>query len=280
MRFAVPLEGPSCRPTQRASIDDVRAMVDHVHAVLDVKFPADDYYMNLLGTGRLAGKIPKAWEKRGLAGPVVILGCYKIRQPHTDALWQHVGPQTKNPTVKRLAFWTTEIGDRSVEDCTDVLVEEIRGGTFHGFSTDFAGTPREHYDTLVQEHRAWAHIGATRYDASGEIANAEKDIREMEEKHGAADPSQWSWGAGTPCADVFEADGAKQRHEDLCAKIAALKELRDEWLAVDTRPASGTDVAAPPPNAAGDALTSGHEEVGRRSRSRSPRQLRDAGSQV
>ena len=66
MSFAVPLEGP----TQCASIDDVRAMVDHVHKILDVKFPVDDYYMNFLGTGRLAGNILKAWEKRGLAGPI------------------------------------------------------------------------------------------------------------------------------------------------------------------------------------------------------------------
>ena len=77
------------------------------------------------------GKVPTAWAKRGLAGPVVILGCYKIRQAHTDALWKHVGLQSENPTVKKLALWTTEIGDRSVQDCTDVLAEEVRGGPFY-----------------------------------------------------------------------------------------------------------------------------------------------------
>jgi hypothetical protein len=34
-------------------------------------------------------------------------------------------------------------------------------------------------------------------------------------RHGASDPSQWKWGAGTACADVFEADEAKRKYEDL-----------------------------------------------------------------
>ena len=257
MRFAVPLEGPNGE--WHATMDDVRALVDYVHAVLDVKFPADEYYMSLLGKGKLTGKLPKAWAKNGLLGPVVILGCAKIRQPHIDALWKTVGPQSENPTVKKLAYMTTEIGrEHTVGDCTDVLTEEIRGGTFYWFSNDFTGTQREHYDTLVQEHRAWAHLGAARYDPSTEISNAEKDIREMEEKHGAADPSEWNWGAY--CADVFEADEAKRKYEDLSAKVAALKVLRDEWChghapgRVDACPAAGA-------NAVTLATTSGPEAV-------------------
>ena len=81
---------------------------------------------------------------------------------------------------------------------------------------------------MIQEHRAWAHLGATRYDPSMDIANAEKDIGEMAEKHGNADPAKWKWGAGTPCADIFEADEAKRKHEDLSAKVAAFRAFRDE----------------------------------------------------
>jgi hypothetical protein len=278
MRFAVPLEGPNGE--WQASMDDVRALVDHVHAVLGVQFPDDDYYMSLLGAGKLKGRVPKAWAKKGLAGPVVILGCRKIRQPHIDALWKHVGPQNENSTVKKLAYMTTEIGDHAVGDCTDVLGEEIRGGTFYWFSLDSTGTQRAHYDTLVQEHRAWAHLGATRYDPSTDIASAEVDIREMEEKHGAADPSQWKWGAGTPCADIFEADDAKRKYENVYAKVAALKVLRDEWSAVDAclATASGPEVVAISAVSAGEGVSaSSHEgpEEGRHSRSRSPRQQLD-----
>ena len=79
-------------------MDDVRTMVEHAHAAMDVKFPADHYYMSLLGKGRLSGKVPKAWVKKGLAGPVVILGCSKIRQPHIDALWKNV--RTKQSLVE------------------------------------------------------------------------------------------------------------------------------------------------------------------------------------
>jgi len=224
MRFAVPLEGPNGE--WQASMDDVRTMVEHVHAVLDVQFPADDYYMSLLGTGKLAGKVSKAWAKKGLAGPVVIFGCAKIREPHIDAL--RYGPQTDNALVRKLCHATTEIENHAVKGCTDVLDENIRGGTFYWFSKDFAGTQREHYDTLIQEHRAWAHLGATRYDPSTEIANAEKDIRQMEEQYGGGDPARWEWGAGAPCADVFEADEAKRKFDDLSAKVAVFSAFRDE----------------------------------------------------
>lgn len=207
-------------------MDDVRAMVQHVHKELKVQFPADDYFMNLLGVGKLAGKVPKAWVEKGLAGPVVILGCAKIREPHIDAL--RYGPQTDNAIVRKLCHSTTEIGNRAAKDCTDVLDEEVRGGTFYWFSKDFGGTQREHYETIVQEHRAWAHIGATRYDASTDIVNAEKEMREMSEKHGDADPAKWKWGAGTPCSDVFEAGEAKRKYEELSAKVAVFTAFRDD----------------------------------------------------
>ena len=186
--------------------------------------PGDDYFMSLLGSGKLKGKISRDWERRGLAGPVVILGCYKIRQPHFDAL-SHVMREGSSPKVKQLACVTMEIGDREVEDCVDVLDEAVRSGTFYWFSRDFAGTPKEHYETLAQEHRAWAHLGATPRDVSGDLASTEATIRELEAKHGGPDPAQWRWRAGTPCADVFEADEAKRQHEDLLAKLAVFKQF-------------------------------------------------------
>ena len=253
VRFAVPLTAPN--GGWRASMDDVRAMVQHVHKELKVQFPADDYFMNLLGVGKLAGKVPKAWVEKGLAGPVVILGCAKIREPHIDAL--RYGPQTDNAIVRKLCHSTTEIGNRAAKDCTDVLDEEVRGGTFYWFSKDFGGTQREHYETIVQEHRAWAHIGATRYDASTDIVNAEKEMREMSEKHGDADPAKWKWGAGTPCSDVFEAGEAKRKYEELSAKVAVFTAFRDESGARSTQSASS----------AGDK----QETHGPRERSRSPR---------
>ncbi len=254
MRFAVPLEAPNGE--WRASIDDVRTMVQHVHKQLNVQFPDDDYFISLLGTGKLAGKVSKAWEKKGLAGLVVILGCAKIREPHINAL--RYGPQTDNALVRKLCQSIIEISnDQAVEDCTDVLDEEVRGGTFYWFSKDFGGTQREHYETIVQEHRAWAHIGATRYDASTDIVNAEKEMREMSEKHGDADPAKWKWGAGTPCSDVFEAGEAKRKYEELSAKVAVFTAFRDESGARSTQSASR----------AGDK----QETHGPRERSRSPR---------
>ena len=224
MRFAVPLTAPN--GGWRASMDDVRAMVQHVHKKLKVQFPADDYFMNLLGAGKLVGKVPKAWVEKGLAGPVVILGCAKIREPHIDAL--RYGPQTDNALVGKLCHSTIEIGNRSVKDCTDVLDEEVRGGTFYWFSREFGGTQREHYETIIQEHRAWAHLGATRCDASLDITTSEQELREMAEKHGDVDPAKWKWGAGTNCADVFEADEAKRKYEDLSDKVAVFTAFRDE----------------------------------------------------
>ena len=106
--------------------------------------------------------------------------------------------------------------------------EGVRGGTFYWFSRDFAGTPKDPYEALMQEHRAWAHIGATRYDASAEIAQAEEDVRRMVEKHGSCDASQWKWGDGAPCKDVFEADEAKRTCEDLSDKLSVLTAFRDE----------------------------------------------------
>ena len=64
------------------------------------------------------------------------------------------------------------------------------------------------------------------------------------------------WGEGTPCKDVFEADDAKRKHEDLRAKAAALQRLCDASGAGrdrsrSPRPTHGRSAAssgtAPPP---------------------------------
>ena len=68
----------------------------------------------------------------------------------------------------------------------------------------------------MQEHRAWAHLGATPRDLSHDL---------LEQKHGGADPTRWRWGEGTPFADVFAADEAKRKHESLKAKVAALQQV-------------------------------------------------------
>ena len=65
-------------------MDQVRAFVDAVHLRLDVKFPQDDYFLNLLGTGRPSGRLPKRLEH--LSGRrLVVLGSYKFRGPHDKA---------------------------------------------------------------------------------------------------------------------------------------------------------------------------------------------------
>ena len=62
-------------------MDDVRAMVQHVHKELKVQFPADDYFMNLLGVGKLAGKVPKALVEKGLAGRRTLMPCVMVLRP-------------------------------------------------------------------------------------------------------------------------------------------------------------------------------------------------------
>ena len=70
-RLAVPLAGAGWT----ASIDDVRSLVLAVHMRINVDHPRDDYFLNLLGTGLLAGRLPKRLAHR--KGRVVILGSYK-----------------------------------------------------------------------------------------------------------------------------------------------------------------------------------------------------------
>ena len=84
-RLAVPICG--------GGVDNVRALVDAVHERIGVQFPMDDFFLNVLGTGRLAGRLPRHLSHLGgRHGRVVILGSYKIRQPHIDALEDKAKP--------------------------------------------------------------------------------------------------------------------------------------------------------------------------------------------
>ena len=67
--MAVPLAGAGWT----ASIDDVRSLVLAIHMRINVDHPRDDYFLNLLGTGLLAGRLPKRLAH--LKGRVVILNC-------------------------------------------------------------------------------------------------------------------------------------------------------------------------------------------------------------
>ena len=205
-----------------ATIDDVRALVDAVHKRMDVEFPMDDFFLNVLGTGRLVGRLPKhLGHLCGRHGRVLILGSYKIRQPHVDAL-EEIERNGESDMLKALAKMTGEIGQRPVRDCVDALSAEVRGGTWC-----WRGGHADTYEALMQEHRAWAHLGATPRDLSHDLADALRSIDLLEQKHGGADPTRWRWGEGAPCADVFAADEAKRKHESLKARVAALQQLSD-----------------------------------------------------
>ncbi len=213
-RIAVPLGWGG------ATVDDVRTLVDAVHQRIDVQFPRDDFFLNVLGIGRLAGRLPKhVAHLGGRHGRVVILGGSKIRQPHMDAL-EDIRVNGESDLLKALAKLTGEIGQQAVRDCVDALAPEVRGGTWC-----WRGGHADNYEALMQEHRAWAHLGATPRDLSHDLADTLKSITDLEEKHDGADPASWRWGDGTPCADVFAADEAKRKHVDLKAKAAALQQL-------------------------------------------------------
>ena len=148
-------------------MDEARALVDAVHERLDVQSPADDYFLNLLGTGRLSGRVPRYLRHiRGVR--LVILGAYKIRQPHQDAL-AHLAANGSDMT-KRLAAAATEFEDRPIIVGVDVLTSEIRGGQWYWHSSARITCP----EARLQEHRAWTHLGATPRDLSDDLREAER----------------------------------------------------------------------------------------------------------
>lgn len=206
-----------------ASIDDVRAFVAEVHARMDVEMPGDEYFLNVLGTGVLAGNLPKYMKDLGFAGcRVVVFGAYKIRQPHTDAIAAVEKEAPQCSTLERLAGAAVELQKRQVRDATCVLSADVRGGSWYWSGAQSAVSRHE---ADVQEQLAWEHLGATPRDYGASITAAKESLAELEEKHGGPDPKIWKWGAGTPCADVSAADDAMRRHRDISEKIAAYERL-------------------------------------------------------
>ena len=123
-RIAVPLGWGG------ATVDVVCALVNAVQELMDVEFPMGDPFLNGLGIGRLAGRLPKhLGHLGGRHGRVLILGSYKIRQPHVDAL-EDIERNGEGDIVKALAKMTREIGQQAVRDCVDALSAEVRGGTW------------------------------------------------------------------------------------------------------------------------------------------------------
>ena len=190
-RLAVPLAGASWT----ASIDDVRSLVLAVHMWINVDHPRDDYFLNLLGTGLLAGRLPKRLAH--LKGRVVILGSYKIRQPHVEALEDI--EKNGEGVLKALAAAAGEIEQRGVRNCVDVLVPEVRGGPWCWRGCD----------ARAQKTKTPRDVNQDRADT---LTYSLKRIAHLEVKH---------------CADVFAADAAKREYEGLTAKVAALQQLSD-----------------------------------------------------
>ena len=214
-RLAVPLEGEGWTST----MDDVRALVDALHRHLNVDHPMDDFFLNLLGTARLAGRAPI--EMKHLRGRVVVLGAYKIRQPHIAAL--HDIAMNSAGVLKRLAQATCELGKARLCDTRDALAPEVRGEGPWCWSSEGTG----HYEAIAQELRAWEHFGATPRDLREELVLTREQLAQMEKLHGGTNPIKWKWGKGTPCADVHAADDAKHKYEALKAKLAAFAPLCD-----------------------------------------------------
>eukprot|EP00973_Karenia_brevis_P031198 4304913-Karenia_brevis.AAC.1 len=119
-RLAVPLEGEGWTST----MDDVRALVDALHQRLNVDHPMADFFLNFLGTARLAGRVPI--EMKHMRGKIVVLGAYKIRQQHIAAL-HHIAMNSAG-VLKRLAQATCELGKARLCDTRDALTPEVRGG--------------------------------------------------------------------------------------------------------------------------------------------------------
>ena len=90
--------------------------------------PWYDFFLNVLGTGRLVGCLPKhLGHLGGRRGRVLILGSYKFRQQLVDAL-EDIERNGESDVLKALAKMTGEIGRQAVRDCVDALTPEVRGG--------------------------------------------------------------------------------------------------------------------------------------------------------
>ena len=180
-RLVVPLEGDGWT----ATVDDVRELVSNLHSRMtaneaacmqsddepppNIGEPPNDYFMHVLGTGKLKGRLPRQMAHLRQKS-VVVLGAYKIRQPHIDAL---MSIRTDCPGIQStLARFAAEIeSQHKLGQCVDVLSPEVRGGHFC-----WSGAGCDDHSALVQEFRAWVHLGASPHDMFGQEQHEEWQI--------------------------------------------------------------------------------------------------------
>lgn len=208
MRIAIPLDN---------NIEMIKKYIDKAHSIMDVDHPAADYFLSLLGSGMLKGKIPRYLE-RIREQRVLVFGAYKIRGSHDNAfrtLWND-----SNEDIKKVARSMVHLERHQFKNCVDVLNPEVRGGKWYWDGGDYAFS-------LDQEQKAWEHLGLPADDPVVKrnmllerIESARKKLFEMEENYGDSDPIKWKWGEGTKLSDVFQADDEKKNYDSIRDSIA------------------------------------------------------------
>ena len=199
-RLAIPL-------LPGTSVDDARMLIDGIHERVNAEDPTDDFWLNLLGTARLQNHTN------------VVLGAYKIREPHHDAI-RHLAAHGE-PNVRLLASRIQNLTPKRALKGVDVTANAVRGGPWFW-------SEREEdvykWQAQVQENRAWQHIGAAFRSCDDQIARVTQKLRDLETVHGGNDPRLWRWGSDTSLADVYAADRAKYQYMALKAELASLQD--------------------------------------------------------
>ena len=149
-----------------------------------------------------------------------MLGAYKIRSPHRDAI-SHLTAHGE-PNVRLLASRVKELTPKqALRNCVDLTANAVRGGTWFWSARE---EDVYRWQALAQENRAWQHIGAVFRSYDDQIARVTKTLQDLEIKHGGCDPRMWQWGPEKSLADVFEADKAVYQHMALKAELVALQD--------------------------------------------------------
>ena len=198
-RLAIPL-------LPGTSVDDARMLVDGIHERVNAEDPTDDFFLNLLGTTRLRTHTN------------VVVGAYKIREPHHDAI-RHLAAHGE-PNVRLLASRIQNLTPKRALKGVDVTANAVRGGPWFWSERE---EDVYRWQAQAQENRAWQHIGAAFRSCADQIAQITQKLQDLELKHGGDDPRMWRWGAGTSLADVYAADKAKYQHIALKAELASLQ---------------------------------------------------------
>ena len=200
-RLAIPL-------LPGTSADDARMLIDGIHERVNAEDPTDDFWLNLVGTAKLQNHTN------------LVLGAYKIRSPHHDAI-RHLAAHGE-PNVRLLASRIQELTPkRALKDCVDVTANAVRGGPWFWSARE---EDVYKWQALAQENRAWQHIGAAFRSCDDQIARVTQKLQDLETKHGGDDPRMWRWGPDTSLADVYAADKAKYQHMALKAELASLQD--------------------------------------------------------